>query len=126
MKKELTSHDRMDGIVNAVPLEKLIDMAQEECAELIQALSKIKRAMDGTGQNPTVLSINDAWAQARGEYTDLDLAIDAINHGSFNAKHDSAHCIWVNDALYAQKMDRWYQRLVKSGAIKEGGADETY
>ena len=113
-----------DSIAEAVPPEKLIDVIEEEAAEFIQAISKVKRAMDESGQNPTDIPLNDAWTQARGEYTDLCLAIEILNRSANIAYADESFVksLWMNHALYNQKLDRWYQRLVKSGAIKEGGA----
>lgn len=108
-------------IANAVPPDKLIDQMQEEAAEFIAALSKIKRAMDMSGQNPTELSMDEAYQQAREEYTDLWLSVEIFNCSQFHP----AEMIWVNESTRRTKIRRWHQRLVKSGTIKEAQTHES-
>lgn len=89
-------------ICRMVSDRKVLDMLQEECAELIQAASKCKRAMDGE------LSVDPRKARESlvEELADVENMVTLAMYKLLSPEEKAAVC-----CTEAAKMERYYKRL---------------
>lgn len=92
----------------ALGLETLLECAEEECAELIQAICKMKRA-NGHGQ-PTEVTKEEATANLIEELADVKMCIDAILYVS---GYDLVPTLM-------QKTDKVRSRIDRNNEVKHG------
>lgn len=109
-QKEAAQTEWISKICRMVNDAKVLDMLQEECAELIQAASKCKRAMDG---EPSVDP-----CKARGslveELADVGNMIALTMHKLLTTEENAAVC-----STEAAKMERYYNRLCEMEGKRE-------
>ena len=72
----------------------------EECAEMAQAALKCARII--RAENPTPVTMDEALANLKKEYTDTVLVADELE-------------LRVDYSLYAEKLGQWYDRLTEAG-----------
>ncbi len=85
-----------------------LEMLQEECAELIHAISKYKRAI-GLVTSPTPIEAVEASRKIRKEITDVQMMIDGVLYSNFGIVPESDE---VRDhAVEIKKWNRWLRRL---------------
>ena len=82
--------------------EELLDQLIEECSELIQACSKLKRAHKGTTQMPIAIAVDNFIE----EMADVSVAQAAVVHGIMDAEQ-----IERMFAIEREKAERWQVRL---------------
>lgn len=88
--------------------EVFLSMLQEECSELIVAVSKLKRAMNIVA-SPTPISIPEAKEMVREEITDVQMMIDAVLYYYFGIEPDSEGM--RDEFLERVKWTRWIRRI---------------
>lgn len=87
-------------IWQAVGTEELLGQLEEECAELIQAASKLRRAI--SGKNPTPVTIEEAEKMITEEFADVCLCAEILGY-----RPDSM----AIGEIQEKKMLRWITRI---------------
>ena len=87
--------------------DELLDQLIEECAELIQACGKLKRAHKGTTPLPLPIAIDNFIE----EMADVSVAQAAVVHGIMDSEQ-----IERMFAIEREKAERWQVRLEKMNA----------
>lgn len=93
--------EKMQYIIDCIPMEELLAQLAEEASELSQAALKLRRVYDGT--NPTPVPKENAIKNLLEETADVRLVVSLLG---FNDK-DEAIC----REIMARKTDRWADRL---------------
>lgn len=87
-------------LVDTVDSSILLDVLIEECAELIQAASKVKRTI--TKGNPTPVTFEEALAMLNEEFGDVLNVADVLR-------------LEPSKDVMKQKIIRWAERLQEEG-----------
>ena len=85
-----------------------LPMLQEECSELIQAISKYMRA-SGKVHSPTVLSCSETMSGIREEITDVQMMIDGVLYTLFGIEPGTEQT--RDEYMERKKWVRWLRRL---------------
>ena len=83
-------------------------MLQEECAELIQAVSKLLRA-SGKVDSPTDVSLEKAITMVREEMTDVQIMIDAVLFCYYGIEPGGKQM--RHEPMEVMKWERWKKRM---------------
>lgn len=97
----------MDYIAAKVSIESRLMQVAEECAELIQAASKLIRLK--AGDNPTVIEKDEAIDNLVEEIADVNNAIAAL-------RLDDVLPSGTLEEKEREKIDRWFKRIKKEEA----------
>lgn len=109
MSNNLTINvEKMQYIIDCMPLEELLCQLAEEASELAQAALKLRRCYDGT--NPTPVPKEEALKALFEEIADVWLVLQTLD------LDQEAH-VKSYKRIMAGKVDRWADRL-------EWGADD--
>ena len=88
------------AVKDTIGIAAVYEQLAEECAELGKAALKCARVI--RGENPTPVTMEEALADLREEYTDTVLVADELG-------------VRPDYAIYAQKLGRWYDRIHAPG-----------
>lgn len=66
----------INRIKQLLSTEEILAQLEEECAELIQAASKLRRAING--DNPTPVTVDEATNMITEEFADVLLCLDIL------------------------------------------------
>lgn len=92
-------------IVKSLPVRDRIDVLDEECAELIQAVRKYVRAA-GMSNNPTPVKLEDAFRGVQEEVNDVLTAMCALGlTPDLFMFGDSKMIRWANRILEARRKE---------------------
>lgn len=94
--------EKLQYIIDCMPIEELLAQLAEEAAELGHAALKLRRVYDGT--NPTPVPKEDALKNLFEEIADVWLLLQTLGL-------DEEVNIKVYRKVMADKVDRWAQRL---------------
>ena len=96
-------HERMITLIkDLIGVAAVYEQLAEESAELSKAALKCARIV--RGENPTPMTLEEALANLKEEYTDTVLVADELG-------------IRPDYAIYAEKLGRWYDRLKEGGYV---------
>lgn len=91
---------KLSEVRNILGVEEILGQLTEECAELIQAAQKVRRALKGT----TPVSVDDAVVNLVEECADVFLALDCLDEfGLLN--------MTGVQFVGRYKTDRWHKRI---------------
>lgn len=94
--------EKMQYIIDSLPLEELLAQLAEEASELGHAALKLRRAVDGS--NPTPVTVLEAVDDLREEIADVWLLIQTLGF-------DQGRDVEVYHEIISRKVDRWVMRL---------------
>jgi NTP pyrophosphatase (non-canonical NTP hydrolase) len=100
----MNNDDKLRKIADHYGMESEIDIMQEECAELVQAVSKYKRGKD------------DDFSHLLEEMADVMIMIEQVLYlidNRMNAKGSSAYYAYF--AFFDKKLDRQIKRIEDEG-----------
>ena len=98
----MTTEQKLDFIAAKVSQTSRLMQVAEECAELIQAASKLARIE--AGDNPAAISKDEAINNLVEEIADVNNAIAAL-------RLDEVLPSGIVEVLQREKIDRWYKRI---------------
>ena len=102
-------------IVEAIGDPATFEQLAEECSELAHACLKMARVL--RGENPTPVMPSDAQEAVIHEIADVALSIDTVMCGI--AAMGGRKSWDATDRWYNFKLNRWWNRLIDSGKMKE-------